>query len=115
MQTITYRRAQNSDSKVIKNILEEAFEEYEINLPAGYSIIAFNKETPVDAVTAFQSLITAGKLELVRWVDPSNGSIKELYYTTFPSAGWVNEIGNLTEGQGYIIKLNAPHSGFQMP
>jgi len=31
MQNITYRRAQNSDSEVIKNILEEAFEEYEIN------------------------------------------------------------------------------------
>ena len=36
MQNITYRRAQNSDSEVIKNILEEAFEEYEINLPLGY-------------------------------------------------------------------------------
>ena len=37
MQKITYRRAQNSDSEVIKNILKETFEEYEINLPAGYS------------------------------------------------------------------------------
>ena len=38
MQNITYRRAQNSDSEVIMNILEEAFEEYEINLPAGYMV-----------------------------------------------------------------------------
>jgi len=37
MQNITCRSAQNSDSEVIKNILKEAFEEYEINLPAGYS------------------------------------------------------------------------------
>ena len=68
----------------------------------------------MDAQTAFQELITAGKLDLVRWVDPSSGAIKELYYTTFPSPGWVNEIGNLTEGQGYIIKLNAPHNGFTL-
>ena len=38
MQNITYRRAQNSDSEIIKNILEEAFEEYEINLPLGYMV-----------------------------------------------------------------------------
>ena len=26
-----------------------------------------------------------------------------------------DEIGDLTEGQGYIIKLNAAHSGFILP
>ena len=85
------------------------------DLPSGYSLVGFNQETPLDAQTAFQPLIDAGKLELVRWVDPSTGGIKEFYYTTFPAPGWVNEIGNLTEGQGYIIKLNAAHSSFNLP
>ena len=43
MQNITYRRAQNSDSEVIKNILKETFEEYAINLPAGYSFSDIEK------------------------------------------------------------------------
>ena len=37
MQNITYRSAQNRDSEAITNILKGTFEEYEINLPAGYS------------------------------------------------------------------------------
>ena len=37
MENTTYRRAQNCDSEVIKNILKETFEEYEINLPVNYS------------------------------------------------------------------------------
>jgi N-acetylglutamate synthase-like GNAT family acetyltransferase len=37
MQNITYRRAQKRDSEAITNILKGTFEEYEINLPAGYS------------------------------------------------------------------------------
>ncbi len=37
MQNITHRRAQEKDSEAITNILRETFEEYEINLPAGYS------------------------------------------------------------------------------
>jgi len=37
MQNIVCRRAQKSDSEVIKNILKETFEEYAINLPTGYS------------------------------------------------------------------------------
>ena len=37
MQNVTYRRARNCDSEVIKKILKETFEEYEINLPDNYS------------------------------------------------------------------------------
>ena len=37
MKTITHRRAQNNDSEVIKKILKETFEEYDIHLPVGYS------------------------------------------------------------------------------
>jgi len=37
MENTTYRRAQNCDFEVIKNILKETFEEYEINLPVNYS------------------------------------------------------------------------------
>ena len=40
MQTldITYRRARNSDSQVIINILEKTFEEYGLDLPENYSV-----------------------------------------------------------------------------
>jgi hypothetical protein len=37
MQNVTYRRACNRDSEVIKNILKDTFEEYGINLPGNYS------------------------------------------------------------------------------
>ncbi len=37
MKNVTYRRARNRDSEVIKNILKDTFEEYEINLPSDYS------------------------------------------------------------------------------
>jgi len=37
MKNITDRRAQNRDAEVIIDILKEAFEEYEIKLPDGYS------------------------------------------------------------------------------
>ena len=59
MQNIFYRRAQNSDSEVIKNILEEAFEEYEINLPAGYSFsdIENLEEDYLNATGEFMVLI----------------------------------------------------------
>ena len=37
MHTITHRNARNKDSEAIKTILKETFDEYEIDLPAGYS------------------------------------------------------------------------------
>lgn len=37
IQDITYRRALNSDSGAIQNILEATFKEYKINLPDNYS------------------------------------------------------------------------------
>ena len=37
MNDVTYRRAKNSDSDAIKQILKTTFKEYEINLPDGYS------------------------------------------------------------------------------
>ena len=38
MHGITYRRALNSDSEAIRNILEATFKEYEIDLPDNYSL-----------------------------------------------------------------------------
>ena len=43
MQNTTYRRAQKGDSEAIKTILKGTFEEYEINLPAGYSFSDIEK------------------------------------------------------------------------
>jgi len=39
MKNITCRRAQKKDSEAITSILKRTFEEYEINLPAGYSFL----------------------------------------------------------------------------
>ncbi len=84
------------------------------NLPSTYSLIGYTATAAQDAATAFDALIQSGKLDLIRWIDPSTGTTKELYYRT-SSAGWVNEIGNVTVDQAYIVKLNAAHSGFQFP
>ena len=85
------------------------------NLPVGYSMIGYNKNTPQDAKDAFQSIIDSGKLVFVRWINPTTGETKELLYAAFPSPAWNNEIGNLIEGQGYIIKLNDTFDGFVFP
>jgi putative acetyltransferase len=61
MKNITYRRAQNGDSETIKGILEGAFEEYEINLPAGYTFSDIEKleEVYLNASGEFIVLIKA--------------------------------------------------------
>jgi len=86
MQNIFYRRAQNSDSEVIKNILEEAFEEYEINLPAGYSFsdIENLEENYLNATGEFMVLIKEqniiGFFALLPF-DHNRVELKRLYLT----------------------------------
>ena len=86
MQNIFYRRAQNSDSEVIKNILEEAFEEYEINLPAGYSFsdIENLEENYLNATGEFMVLIKEQNIIGFFALLPSNHNrvgLKRLYLT----------------------------------
>ena len=61
-----------------------------------------------------EALVLAEPVSFWGGVDPATGQIKELYYSVF-GGGWVNNIGNLVEGQGYIVKLNAAHDGFTVP
>ncbi len=84
------------------------------DLPEGYSLIAYTNLIAQDAQTAFNDIIESGKLDVVRWVDPTTRATKELYYETSP-ARWVNEIGSLQTDQAYIIKLNAPYDTFAFP
>jgi putative acetyltransferase len=64
MQNITQRRARKKDSEAITNILKETFEEYEINLPAGYSFSDVEKleETYLNASGEFIVLTRAQRI-----------------------------------------------------
>jgi putative acetyltransferase len=55
MQNMTFRRAQNSDSDAIQNILKSAFKEYEISLPRNYSFFDIEnlEETYLEAKGEF--------------------------------------------------------------
>ena len=61
MKNIAYRRSQKKDSEAITRILKGAFEEYEINLPAGYSFSDIEKleEEYLSASGEFMVLIKA--------------------------------------------------------
>jgi len=86
MQNITYRRAQKRDSEIIKHILKETFEEYEINLPAGYSFsdIENLEEEYLNATGEFMVLIKEQNIVGFFALLPSNHNqveLKRLYLT----------------------------------
>ena len=111
MRNITYRRAQSTDSEAITDILKGTFEEYEINLPAGYSFSDVEKleEEYLNASGEFIVLIKAEKIIGFFALLPSANNqveLKRLYLTT-------NERG---QGLGkYLLKLaldTATQSGY---
>ncbi len=76
---------------------------YAVTLPEGLSLFAY-AGSGEDTQQAFQNGLTGGlnDLEYVRWVDNTTGLTKELYYDIFLGA-WVNEIGDLVAGEGYLV------------
>jgi len=86
MQKITYRRAQTADSEAITDILKGTFEEYEINLPAGYTFSDIEKleEEYLNAAGEFIILIKAQMIIGFFALLPSTNNqveLKRLYLT----------------------------------
>ena len=71
----------------------------DINLKAGWNIIAFPSDKEVDAMTIIQPLIDAGKLKKV--MDESGMAIEN--FGVF--GGWTNKIGNLKPNNGYKVNV----------
>jgi parallel beta-helix repeat protein len=71
----------------------------EIDLKKGVNIITFPFESQIDAIQIFQPLIDQGILEKVQ--DESGNSLE--YWN---SIGWLNGIGNLNAGKGYIVHVS---------
>jgi hypothetical protein len=72
----------------------------QIPLSNGWNILGYPRSTPVNALTAFQPLITQNRLVKVQ--DESGNALENL-----PVLGWVNNIGNLRTGEGYYLRVNA--------
>ena len=71
----------------------------EVELKRGANIIAFPFDHDIDAMHIFQPLIDQGILEKVQ--DESGNSIE--YWNAI---GWINGIGNLNAGNGYLVHVN---------
>jgi len=71
---------------------------YPINLTTGYQFVSFLPETAIDALAAFESILT-DDLDYIR---NSNG---EMLRKIGPN--WVNGIGEAIPGEGYLIKMFA--------
>ncbi|MDP2337609.1 MAG: PKD domain-containing protein [Bacteroidota bacterium] len=74
----------------------------DINLAAGWNIIAYPSANPQDALTIFQPLIDAGKLKKV--MDEAGFVLED--FGVF--GGWKNSIGNLIPNKGYKVKMLSP-------
>lgn len=64
-----------------------------ISLPAGWSIVSYLRDTPMNAVTAL-----AGSASDILLVKDTNGRVYAPIYN-------FNQIGDLVPGQGYFIKM----------
>ena len=71
----------------------------DISLSAGWNIIAFPSDIPLDAMTVFQSLIDQGKL--IKVMDESGLAIEDFGFF----GGWKNNIGNLIPNKGYKVNM----------
>lgn len=77
-----------------------------LNIPlrAGWNIISYPYNHPVNAMTVFQSLINAGVL--VKVTDPLGNSLEQL-----PNPqSWINNINNLQSGMAYSVCVTADTS-----
>ncbi|MCF8302994.1 MAG: hypothetical protein K9I94_06945 [Bacteroidales bacterium] len=70
-----------------------------IMLSSGYQFISYLPDEPVDAIMALENILN----ENLNFVRDSEGS---MLHKIGPN--WVNNIGNLNPGEGYLIKMNNP-------
>lgn len=68
-----------------------------ILLASGYQFISYLPQQPMDALTALSDV-----LENLDFVRNSNGSMLQKI-----GPNWVNNIGDMVPGEGYLVKMNA--------
>lgn len=69
-----------------------------VDLFAGWNIMGYPCQNPKDAMAVLQALIDEGKLHKV--IDEGGNILQYMPW------GWVNNIGDLSPGEGYYIKLS---------
>jgi len=69
-----------------------------IALSLGYQFISFLPDNPVNALTAFNAVLS--NLGFVR--NTAGNMLRKI------GPMWINGIGNLNPGEGYLVKMNAP-------
>ncbi len=85
------------------NFTTDAAPSHSISFPDGISLFGYAGADET-ALNTFQSLITANNLVYVRTIDVNTGITKDLYYDV-ASGSWKDEIGTMTAGRGYIVKI----------
>jgi len=72
---------------------------FTLTLNTGWNIMGYPLTSSQNALAAVQSLIDGGSLIKVQ--DETGAAIEEL-----PVVGWINNIGDLTSGKGYYVKVS---------
>ncbi|MCF8301650.1 MAG: choice-of-anchor D domain-containing protein [Bacteroidales bacterium] len=67
-----------------------------IGLTSGYQFVSYLPEEPIDALMAFESIIS-DDLDFIR--DSDGNMVKKI------GPNWINNIGDATPGEGYLIKM----------
>ena len=75
------------------------FQPVQINLMSGWNIMSYPASILQDALVVFNNLINSNQLIKVQ---DENGSAIEIIPGT---TGWINNIGNLTPGKGYRVRV----------
>ena len=70
-----------------------------INLNTGYQFISYFHDYPMDASAAFAGILN-NNLSFIR--NSGGNMLRKL------GPNWVNNIGNVVPGEGYLVKMNAP-------
>jgi len=68
-----------------------------IELSIGFTFVSYLPETPMDALLAFETIMT----DNLQFIRNSDGAILRKI-----GPNWVNNIGNANPGEGYLVKLS---------
>lgn len=72
-------------------------------LSAGWNILGYPFQSPVNATEALAGLMASGALQKVQ--DETGYSLEQLT----PLSEWINNIGTLDPGEGYQVRVNMPY------